>query len=158
MQMPACQLESMMFWVSVSSQSLRGPHWGRRLTGLPVEHLRPRSRRVANWGLENNLAYYGQQKKNLWVTIAVCFQLPFPVSLTPHKLWLQWREIYFYKEVLSFILHTLLWVYKNIKYIYGLFRFYGVSTIIGYLMPNLRTYILNMYDFVCLSFMAYQPL
>ena len=37
--------------------------------------------------------------------------------------------------------------------------FYGISFIIGYLMPNpLYTYILNMYDFVWLGFMAYQPL
>ena len=36
---------------------------------------------------------------------------------------------------------------------------YGISTIAGYLMPNpLYTYILNIYDLVWLSFMAYQPL
>ena len=38
-------------------------------------------------------------------------------------------------------------------------RFYGISTIVGYLMPNpLYTYILNIYDLVWLAFMAYQPL
>ena len=37
--------------------------------------------------------------------------------------------------------------------------FYGISTIVGYLMPNLLyTYILNIYNLVWLSFMAYQPL
>ena len=37
--------------------------------------------------------------------------------------------------------------------------FYGISTIVGYLMPNsLYTYILNIYDLVWLGFMAYQPL
>ena len=36
---------------------------------------------------------------------------------------------------------------------------YGISTIVGYLMPNpLYTYILNMYDLFGLGFMAYQPL
>ena len=36
---------------------------------------------------------------------------------------------------------------------------YGISTIVGYLMPNpLYTYILNIYDLVWLGFMAYQPL
>ena len=36
---------------------------------------------------------------------------------------------------------------------------YGISTIVGYLMPNpLYTYILNIYDLVWLAFMAYQPL
>ena len=41
----------------------------------------------------------------------------------------------------------------------GWIGFYGISTIVGYLMPNpLYTYILNIYDLVWLSFMAYQPL
>ena len=35
--------------------------------------------------------------------------------------------------------------------------FYGISTFVGYLMPNpLYTYTLNIYDLVWLSFMAYQ--
>ena len=51
-------------------------------------------------------------------------------------------------------------LYIYIKYIgFGLVRFYGTSTIVGYLMPNpLYTYILNIYDLVGLGFMAYQPL
>ena len=38
-------------------------------------------------------------------------------------------------------------LYIYIKYIrFGLFGFYGISTIVGYLMPNpLFTYILNIY-------------
>ena len=37
--------------------------------------------------------------------------------------------------------------------------FYGISTLVGYLMPNLRyTYTLNTYDLVLFCFMAYQPL
>ena len=41
----------------------------------------------------------------------------------------------------------------------GFVWFYGISTIVGYLMPNsLYTYILNIYDLVWLGFMAYQPL
>ena len=37
--------------------------------------------------------------------------------------------------------------------------FYGISTIVGNLMPNpLNTYELDIYDFVGLGFMAYQPL
>ena len=37
--------------------------------------------------------------------------------------------------------------------------FYGISIILGYLMPNLLyTYILNIYDLVWLRFMAYQTL
>ncbi len=35
--------------------------------------------------------------------------------------------------------------------------FYGISTIVGYLMPNpVYTYILNIYDLVWLDFMTYQ--
>ena len=46
-----------------------------------------------------------------------------------------------------------------IKYIkFGLVWFYGISTIVGYLMPNpLYTYIQNIYDLVWFGFMAYQP-
>ena len=35
---------------------------------------------------------------------------------------------------------------------FGLVGFYGISTIVGYLMPNLLyAYILNIYDLVCLQ-------
>ena len=48
-------------------------------------------------------------------------------------------------------------LYMYIKYIeFGLIEFYGISTIVGYLMPNtLYTYISNIYDLVWLCFMAY---
>ena len=51
-------------------------------------------------------------------------------------------------------------LYIYIKYIcFGLVGFYGISTIVGYLMPNpLYTCILNIYDLVWLSFMAYHTL
>ena len=51
-------------------------------------------------------------------------------------------------------------LYIYIKYIwFGLVGFYGISTTVGYLIPNpLYTYILNIYDLVWLGFMAYQPL
>ena len=44
-----------------------------------------------------------------------------------------------------------------IRYIsFGLAWFYGISTIVGYLMPNpLYSYILNIYDLVWLGFMAF---
>ena len=47
---------------------------------------------------------------------------------------------------------------KKIAYSW-LVGFHGISTIVGYLMPNpLYTYILNIYDLVWLGFMAYQTL
>ena len=48
-------------------------------------------------------------------------------------------------------------LYIYIRYIkFGWVGFYGISTIVGYLMPNpLYTYILNIYDLVWLGFMAY---
>ena len=51
-------------------------------------------------------------------------------------------------------------LYIYIKYIcFGLVGFYGILTIVGYLMPNLLyTYILNIYVLVWLAFMAFQPL
>ena len=44
-------------------------------------------------------------------------------------------------------------LYIYIRYIgFGLVGFYGISTIVGYLMPNpFYTYILNIYDLVCLG-------
>ncbi len=48
---------------------------------------------------------------------------------------------------------TIIWPNNN------LVRFYGISTIVGYLIPNpLYTYISNILDFIRLGFMAYQPL
>ena len=46
------------------------------------------------------------------------------------------------------------------KYIgFSIVWFYGISTIVGYLMPNpLHAYILNIYDLVWFGFMAYQTL
>ena len=51
-------------------------------------------------------------------------------------------------------------LYIYLKYTgFGLFGFYGISTLLGRFMPNpVYTYILNIYEFVCLDFMAYQPL
>ena len=51
-------------------------------------------------------------------------------------------------------------LYIYIKYIgFCFIGFYGISTIVGYLMPDpLNTHILDIYDLVWLTFMAYQPL
>ena len=50
---------------------------------------------------------------------------------------------------------TLYMKYKSLK-LFGLVRFYDISTIVGYLMPNpLYKNILNIF---WLSLMAYQPL
>ena len=51
-------------------------------------------------------------------------------------------------------------LYIYIRYIrFVLVGFYGISTNIGYLMPNpLYTNILNIYDLVWLGFMTNQPL
>ena len=50
-------------------------------------------------------------------------------------------------------------LYDYILNIYGLVGFHGISTIVAYSIPNpLYTYTLNIYDLVWLGFMAYQPL
>ena len=81
MQMPANLLESMRAWDKATLQSLRAPC--RRASGWvpPVEYLRLRSRKSAEWGLEDNTACYGQENK-IWINIVVCFCLPVSVSLT----------------------------------------------------------------------------
>ena len=82
-------------------------------------------------------------------------------------------SLYIYIRYIWFGLVGLLWhinhcrlfnakssLYIYIKYIwFGLVGLYGISTIVGYLMPYpLYTYILNIYDLVWLGFMVYQPL
>ncbi len=66
--------------------------------------------------------------------------------------WLGLRHINHYR---LFNAKSFLYIY--IKYIwFGLVGFYGISTIVGYLMPNIVfTYILDIYDVVWLGFMAY---
>ena len=50
-------------------------------------------------------------------------------------------------------------LYTYMLNIYGLVWFDGISTIVGYLMPNpLYTYMLNIYDLVWFGLIAYQPL
>ena len=54
-------------------------------------------------------------------------------------------------------------VQKSLEMIFmaslGWVGFYGISTLVGYLMPNpLYTHILNIYNLVWLGFMAYQLL
>ena len=52
-------------------------------------------------------------------------------------------------------------LYTYISNTYDLvwFVFYGISTIVGYLMPStLDTYVLDISDLVGLGFMAYKPL
>ena len=52
-----------------------------------------------------------------------------------------------------------IWYLGYLSSIIEMVLFYGIATIVGYLMPNpLYTYILNIYDLVWLGFMAYQPL
>ena len=48
---------------------------------------------------------------------------------------------------------------EYIKYIgFGLVGFYGILTVVDYLMSyTLYTYILNIYEFVWLGFMVFQP-
>ena len=87
-------------------------------------------------------------------------------DLMPNTLYTYILNIYHLVSwVLWYINHCMLFnaissLYIYIKYIwFGLVGFYGISTIVGYLMPNpLYTYILNIYDLVWLGFMAYQPL
>ena len=58
-----------------------------------------------------------------------------------------------------YIIFTEIFFHKCNSALFGLVWFYGISTIVGCLMPNpLYTYILNIYDLVWLGFMAYQPL
>ena len=59
-----------------------------------------------------------------------------------------YKQLYGFKQLMIFLMIC-----------FGLVWFHGISTLVGYLMPNpIYTYILNIYDLVWLDFMAYQPL
>ena len=65
--------------------------------------------------------------------------------------------VYGISTIVGYLMPNLLYTYMS--NIYDLVGFYGISTIVGYLMPNpSHTYILNIYDLVWLGCMAYQPL
>ena len=80
-------------------------------------------------------------------------------------MWLDTVDKILEAEIETRLIQTL--IQDSTKYIYnsvkksmhcdlvGLVWFYGISTIVGYLMPNpLYTYILNIYDLVWLGFMT----
>ena len=68
-------------WVRASLQSQRAQLWAPVAhTRPPVEQPRPRSRRSAKWGPEDNTLCYGQEKK-LWVNIAICLNLSLSLSI-----------------------------------------------------------------------------
>ena len=75
---------------------------------------RPRSRRNAKGSLEDNTAWYGQEKKKFCFSIAVCLCLLPSVCLSHHRRFNPYREVgelYSYKEVLStfsLYIHSLL--------------------------------------------------
>ena len=72
---------------------------------LSTPGLRSRS---IKWSIEDNTAWYGQEKKKLWVNIAVSLCLPVSVSLPPQKIWPFLREIkrYIYiTKCCGFFLH-----------------------------------------------------
>ena len=59
--------------------------------------------------------------------------------------------------IVSYLMSNPLYAYR--LNIYDVFRLYGISTNVDYLMENpLYTYILNIEDLVGLGFMAYQSL
>ena len=89
----------------------------------------------------------------------------FRLSMYHLSIWTNFRRLVLFGWVLWHINHCWLFntrssLYIYIKYIwFGWVGFYGISTIVGHLMPNpLYTYRLNIYDLVWLGFMAYQPL
>ena len=82
----------------------------------------------------------------------------------PNPLYIYWIYMIWFGWVLWHINYCRLFnakspLYIYIKYIwFDLVGFYGISTTVGYLMPNhLYTYIFNIHDLVWLGFMAYQP-
>ena len=81
------------------------------------------------------------------------------LSLRPRRKWNGGRDtpIFLAMDLCLYELLKVWWHLMN--WVVGSFGFYGISTIVGYLMPNhFYSFILNIYDLVCLGFMAYQLL
>ena len=93
------------------------------------------------------------------VSTIVGYLMPNPLYtyILNNIIWLGW-VLWHVNHCRLFNAKSSLYIY--IKYIwFGLVGFYGISTIVGYLMPNpLYTYILNIKGLFGLGFMAYQPL
>ena len=70
-------------------------------------------------------------------------------------IWFSW--LFWHRSQCYLMLNSVYTYVLNICF--GLGGFMGISTIIGFLMPNpLYTYISNKYDLAWLGFMAFQPL
>ena len=52
------------------------------LTRPLVEQCRPWSRRSTKWDLKGNTACFGQEKKKLWVNMAICLSLSLSLSFS----------------------------------------------------------------------------
>ena len=61
-------------WLERSTQRSR--------VGLQLSIPWLRKRRSAKWGLEDNTACYGQEKKKLWVSMPVCLHVPLSLSVS----------------------------------------------------------------------------
>ena len=98
------EISVLMAWHDNDDDDMRMPMWDRAVSVLsqtqraagcpteavahcrpPVEYPRPTRRMV-----EDNAAYYGQDKKKLWVNMAISIHLPLTVSFShQQKRWLQ---------------------------------------------------------------------
>ena len=105
--------------------------------------------------------------KYIWFGLVGFYGISIIVGyLMPNSLYIYILKIYdLVGWVLWHINHCRLFNAKSSLYIYikyiwfGLVGFYGISTIVGYLMPNHHyTYILNIYNLIWFGFMTYQPL
>ena len=93
------------------------------------------------------------------ISTTVGYLMPNPVYSYILNIYdLVWLGLWHIYHCRSFNDKSSLYIY--IKYIwFSLVVFYGISTIVGYLMTNpVYTYILNIYNLVGLGFMAYQTL
>ena len=104
---------------------------------------------------------------NIWFGLVGFYGISTIVGIQCQILFIHIYKIYriWFRRVLWHINHCGLFNAKSSSYIYikyigfGLVGFYGISTIVGYLMPNpLYTYIINIYDLDWSGFMEYQRL
>ena len=137
--------------------------------------------------LSNNLSHYGEEMDLVWCGLIAnqtlyLFNAKSSLYIYIKYIWFGWvlchinhcrlfnakSSLYIYIEYIWFglvgfygISTIVVYLMPNPLYTYilniwfGLVGFYGISTIVGYLMPNpFYAYIINIYDLVWLDFMA----
>ena len=137
------------------------------LTSFYLEHRT--QNKMINYGNDSNGVNKSFVNKNLCKTFAYKLAIIWNLELlkvaqnfcTVLYIYI-YIYIYIYNTIIGwnwmlefYLIFAFLYMRTKIWFWFSVVGFYGISAVVGYLMPYP---ILNIYDFVWLGFMAYQPL